>query len=247
MKSGAFPPVMAHTDQARGVPAPAPGLVRGGDTITLPSFTDVPTAPSNSADGSYPALLKARRSIREFTDAPITQAQLSFLLWSMYSVQKLIGQAKSTTLRPVPSGGARHTFEIYFLAINIADLAPGLYHYLPLFNVGEQRATIERIGELPSQEIRSQMLTGQDWTLTAGAIFFVASVPYRAEWRYGELAHRMIMTDLGYVGQDFMLSATAMGLGSCQIAGYNQDLCDAIFGLDGTNEFFLIAMPIGTI
>jgi len=241
MKSGSFGNIMKESDQALGKPFPVQGMKHGGKITTLPSFEAAVAHPF------YLELLEKRRSSRAHTDVPMTKEQLAFLLWSMNSVQDFRGETKAHTLRLVPSGGARHTFEVYFAAINIEGLEPGLYHYLPLENVGERLATIERVGELPNREILVNMVVGQEWAVGAGALFFVATVPYRGEWRYGSLAHRMILTDLGYVGQNFSLSAAAMNLGSCQMAGYDQELCDQLFGLDGENQFMLICMSAGSI
>lgn len=241
MKSGSFGSIMKESDQAKGVKFPAHGMKHGGELVELPSFEGV------VANCSYMELLEKRRSSRNHTDVPMTGAQLAFLLWTMNSVQDFRGETKAHTLRLVPSGGARHTFEVYVAALNVAGLEPGLYHYLPLENVGEKRVTVEKVGELPDEETLMQMVVGQKWATGAGALFFVATVPYRGEWRYGDLAHRMIMTDLGYVGQNFSLSSTAMNLGSCQMAGYDQELCDRLFGLDGENQFMLICMSAGSI
>jgi len=242
MKSRSFAAVMRESDQAKGLPVPPHATVRGGPKTVLPAFTL-----HTLNESSYVELLKLRRSQRDYTEKPITQEQLSFLLWSLYSIQDYRGATRAHTLRLVPSGGARHSFEIYFIAMNIEGLAPGLYHYLPLEDVGAERATIEYVGARPDDQTILQMMVGQEWALKAGAIFLISSIPYRGEWRYDWLAHRMLMTDLGYVGQNFMLSAAAMGLGGCQVAGYDQELCDQIFGIDGEDEFFLIAMPLGTI
>ena len=241
MKSGSFGSIMKESDQAKGVAFPKQGLTRGGEILVLPSFEN------SLMEGSYMALLEKRRSSRCHSDVPMTGGQLGFLLWSMNSIQDFRGETKAHTLRLVPSGGARHTFEIYFAAINVEGVKPGLYHYLPLENVGQKQVTIEKVGEIPPKEVLEKMLVGQGWATQAGALFFVSTIPYRGEWRYGSLAHRMILTDLGYVGQNFSLSAAALDLGSCQMAGYDQDLCDKMFGLDGINEFMLIAMSAGNI
>lgn len=241
MKSGSFSRIMKESDQAKGLQFPKQGAYKGGEVTALPPFEGA------IKEENYLELLMKRRSSRNHTEVPMTQEQLAFLLWSMNSVQDFRGETKAHTLRLVPSGGARHTFEVYFAAINVEGLKPGLYHYLPLENVGKKRVSIEWIADLPSEEVLVDMVVGQAWAAKAGALFFVATIPYRGEWRYGSLAHRMIMTDLGYVGQNFSLSAAAMALGSCQMAGYDQDLCDQLFGLDGENEFLLIAMSAGSI
>jgi nitroreductase len=44
-----------------------------------------------------------------------------------------------------------------------------------------------------------------------------------------------------------MLSAAALGLGSCCIAAYDQKLCDEALGLDGIGEYTVYAIPVGYV
>jgi len=195
---------------------------------------------------SYTDILDVRRSERAYDkEAALTQDQLAFILWSTQGVQDIKGE-NYATLRPVPSGGARHPFETYFIARNVEGLEPGLYHYLPLEHIGEKRAAIEYLGEFPDHEERvTDMLAGQRWASHAPVVVFYSCVAYRAEWRYCHFAHRVVLIDLGHVGQNFMLSAASMGLGSCCMAAYNQKLCDEALGLDGYEEYTVYACSIG--
>ena len=195
---------------------------------------------------SYTGLLDIRRSERVYDkDAAITQSQLAFLLWSTHGIQDIKGE-NYATLRPAPSGGARHPFETYFIARNVEGLEPGLYHYLPLEHIGAKKVAIEYISEFPDHEERvTGMLSGQKWASFAPVVVFYSCVAYRAEWRYCNFAHRVVLIDLGHVGQNFMLSAAAMGLGSCCMAAYNQKLCDEALGFDGYEEYTVYACSIG--
>jgi SagB-type dehydrogenase family enzyme len=148
-------------------------------------------------------------------------------------------------LRPVPSGGARHPFETYIAVRSVKGLAPGLYHYTPQVNIGEKKATIGRVSDLNFAEKITPMLVGQSWAAKAPAILFYTCVPYRAEWRYVDMAHRVMLIDLGHLGQNVMLSAAALGLGSCCMAAYDQQLCDEALGVDGINEYTVYAVSVG--
>jgi len=195
---------------------------------------------------SYSSLLDIRRSERSYDiETPLTQNQLAFILWSTQGVQDIIGE-NYATLRPAPSGGARHPFETYFIARNVEGLEPGLYHYLPLEHVGDKRVAIEYLGEFADHKERiTNMLVGQKWASNAPVVVFYSCVAYRAEWRYSCFAHRVVLIDLGHVGQNFMLSAAAMGLGSCCMAAYDQKLCDEALGFDGYEEYTVYACSIG--
>jgi SagB-type dehydrogenase family enzyme len=72
-------------------------------------------------------------------------------------------------------------------------------------------------------------------------------LPYRCEWRYGIWAHRVAVIDAGHVSQNLYLACVALGLGTCAIAAFDMAVCDALFGLDGEEEFTVYASPVGTI
>jgi SagB-type dehydrogenase family enzyme len=208
--------------------------------VQLPPFEHV------VKQDSYTKLLSIRRSERTYTDTPITQEQLAFVLWSTQGVHSYRGTNNVATLRPVPSGGARHPFEIIAVIKKVTGLQSGIYHYLPMEHVGEKRVAIEHIGTLKDYNKQiTELLAGQAWAAKASVVLFFSCVPYRAEWRYGEAAHRVMLVDLGFIGQNAMLSAAALGLGSCCIAAYDQIACDTTFGLDGKSEYTVLAVPVG--
>jgi len=230
-----------QSDQKKELPQPPLSKEATGEFIELSTNWDnVVTL------DSYKDLLDKRRSERVYDkDTAMSQDQLSFMLWSTQGIQEIKGE-NYCTLRPAPSGGARHPFETYFLARNVDGLKPGLYHYLPLEHIGEKKVAVKYLGEFDDYENRvTDMLAGQKWACNAAAIMFYSCVAYRAEWRYNNFAHRVVLIDLGHVGQNFMLSADALGLGSCCMAAYDQKLCDDALGLDSYEEYTVYACSVG--
>ncbi len=187
------------------------------------------------------ALLTERRSSRVYTQQPISLLQLSFMLWATQGIKDIRGKSYAT-LRTVPSGGARHGFETYLLVQNVEGLQPGAYHYLPL---GHQLEFLHTVEDLPAAI--SISLEGQSWASKASVVFYWSFLPYRCEWRYGIWAHRVALIDAGHVGQNLYLACAALGLGTCAIAAFDMAVCDALFGLDGEEEFTVYAFPVGTI
>jgi len=241
MKCPDFSVIMPNTDQEKKLPQPPLAKDGKGEIIRLQDdFEGV------IINGSYTDLLDIRRSERVYDrKTPLSQSQLAFLLWSIQGVQSIRG-ANYAALRPAPSGGARHPFEAYFIARDVEGLGKGIYHYLPLEHVGEKHVAIEFIGELPDREKRvTEMLAGQKWAALAPVVVFLSCIAYRAEWRYSSMAHRVVLIDLGHVGQNLMLSASAMGLGSCCMAAYDQGACDKVLGLDGYEEYTVYACAVG--
>ena len=230
-----------ESDQDKKMPFPPLGKDAKGEIIEISA--DFGNAVIKN---SYIELLDIRRSERIFdANTPLTQNQLAFLLWSAQGVQQIVGD-NYASLRPVASGGARHAFETYIAVRNVEGLDPGIYHYLPLKHVGEKRVAIEFLGRFPdNKEHLSNMLAGQKWAEAAQVVMFLSCVAYRTEWRYSSFAHRVSLIDFGHVGQNLMLSASAMGLGSCCIAAYDQALCDQALGLDGYEEYTVYAFVAG--
>ena len=233
MKSG-FGKNAGVSDQKKGLPQPP--LCKGptgGDAIALPKNFKGIVPRENYLD-----LLLNRRSQRVFENKQMTLEQLSFLLWSTQGI--LEEKGKTHTLRPVPSGGARHPFESYIAIQNVEKVKQGLYHYLPLEH------KIEFIAEI--EEYTNSLtcaLAGQTWASLAPAVFFWCCEAYRGEWRYTVTSHRVMLLDAGHIGQNLMLSAQALGLGSCCIAAYDQQECDKLLHVDGVEEFIVYAAAVG--
>ncbi|MCL1995823.1 MAG: SagB/ThcOx family dehydrogenase [Defluviitaleaceae bacterium] len=234
---------MKKSDQQAGVAHPPHGKPSVGNLISLKSFeTNCPVT-----NDSYKDLLDIRRSVRVYDEnAPMTQEQLAFLLYSIQGIQSHRGSNSAFTLRPVPSGGARHPFEVYIAVRNVDGLEKGIYRYVPTENIGGKAVTVEFLKNLDNHEEQiADMVVGQRWVIAAPVVLFISCVPYKAEWRYVEHAHRIVLVDLGHVGQNAMLSAVALGLGSCCLGAYNQQLCDQLLGLDGQDEYTVYGISVG--
>ena len=229
---------MKESDQSKGVTAPSFGKDITGDVILLPSFENIATTVS------YVDLLDNRRSKRNYSQTPMTREELAFMLWSTQGIQYTRNEV--STFRPVPSGGARHPFETYIAIKAVTGLEPGLYYYAPAKNIGEKSVSLYKIGEIPNYDnVITDALVGQEWATGAPVILFYTCIPYKAEWRYHEMAHRVMLIDLGHVGQNAMFSAAALGLGSCCMAAYDQQKCDSLLGIDGLDEYTVYAVSVG--
>ncbi|HSK69576.1 MAG TPA: SagB/ThcOx family dehydrogenase, partial [Candidatus Limnocylindria bacterium] len=208
----------------------------GGKLVPLPR--DFESLPLNN---DILQVLARRKSSRVYTREPVTLPELSFLLWAQQGVRGLRGK-KYATLRTVACGGARHEFECYVAVLNAEGLEAGLYHYLPMTHEVELLA-------VPSDLERTvgTVLADQSWCGKAGAVFFYSVVPYRAEWRYSASAHRVALIDAGHITQNLYVACSALHVGTCAIAALDTDACDALFGLDGREEFIFYAATLGHI
>jgi len=241
MKCPNFFEGMKKTDQQKSVMHPPHNKEAVRELIVLPSFENV------VKNDSYVNLLDVRRSVRNYdTDAGMTQAELAFMLHTAFGIQEIRGAKGEASIRPAPSGGARHAFELYAAVQNVEGLEAGVYRYVPTANVGEKIVSVEYVGAIENHpETIVEMLAKQGWTKTAPVVIFITSVPYRAEWRYDEMAHRVVLIDLGHIGQNIMLSAASLGLGSCCLAAFDQKRSDKVLEVDGNDEFVVYAITVG--
>jgi SagB-type dehydrogenase family enzyme len=186
--------------------------------------------------------IKNRKSRRKYLDRPIELEELSFLLWATHGVRKKLGQI---TLRNVPSAGNRHAIDTYLCIMNVSDLDPGIYCYLPL----EHELLVESLVNNTSEFIEriGHAALGQFFIGTGAVVFIWVAVPYRMEWRYGIAAHKVIAIDAGHICQNLYIACEVIESGTCAIAAYNQELMDKLVGVDGNEEFTIYLAPVGKV
>jgi len=227
----------SHTDQRRGMPSPPlqkfcpPEPPR----INLP---DGPAALEKLARMPVGEAILQRKSVRSFTPAAITLEELAALLWATQGVRRIANEA--TALRTVPSAGSRHTFETYLAVSRVEGLKPGLYRFLPFDHQLALLAADPRIAARAATACLNQNFVAQ-----AAVTFFWTTIPARMEWRYERAAHKVIAIDAGHVCQNLYLTCESLGLGTCAIGAYDQEMCDALLEVDGVDEFTIYIAPVG--
>src|SRR4051812_30189927 len=187
--------------------------------------------------------IAARRSVREFSDAAISLEELSFLLWATQGVTGIQRDESGAVIqeyRAAPSGGARYPLETYLAVRRVDGLKPGLYRYLPSEH---QLLLVREDAELPGQ--LQAACYGTPAVGGAAVVFIWSAVPYRTEWKYTYLSHRMIAMEAGHVCENLYLAATASGAGVCAALSYDQPHVDRLLGLDGQDKFAIYLACVG--
>ncbi|MDH3681755.1 MAG: nitroreductase family protein, partial [Acidimicrobiia bacterium] len=77
--------------------------------------------PRHQSDVSVEEALLNRRSVREYTGAALTLAEVSQLLWAAQ------GTTNDQGFRTAPSAGALYPLEVYVVVGDVTGLAPGVY------------------------------------------------------------------------------------------------------------------------
>lgn len=201
--------------------------------------------PTQISLGSMPvrSAIAARRSLREFSKASLTREELSFLLWASQGVTAIQRDESGKVVqqfRAAPSAGARYPLETYVAANRVDGLAPGIYRYRPsdheLIVVREDTALAAHL----QAACYGEAVLGE-----AAAVFIWSAIPYRTEWKYAYISHRMIAIEAGHVCENLYLAAESIGAGACGVMAYHQPRVDELVGADGKDEFALYLAAVG--
>ena len=230
------------SDMKRGKPAPPMQKPYPADAtlIDLVEPDDI-----TCGDAPLRKVINQRRSRREYTDGSFTNEELSFLLWCTQGISaysKYDSGEIAYHLRTVPSGGARHPFETYLVINRVEGISPGLYRFLAV----EHKLMLIREADDVSAAVRKASY-GQKHIGDAAVVFVWAAIPYRTEWKYGYISHRMIAMEAGHICQNLYLAAESIGAGVCANLGYHQDAVDKLIGVDGKDEFAIYVASTGKI
>lgn len=182
--------------------------------------------------------IEDRQSRRSYTEEPLSLEELSFLLWATQGIKQVLGPGHA--LRTVPSAGCRHALETYLCALNVAGLDQAIYRYLPV----EHELLFEHFEDNLGNKIVNAAF-GQICTGEAAVTFIWTAIPYRMEWRYGLVAHKVIAIDAGHVCQNLYLACEAINAGACAIGAYDQEQVDQLLRIDGQEEFAVYLASVG--
>ncbi len=223
------------SDQSKGLPQPPLELApeEGKKIFSLPDPKGI-----DLGHVDFREILERRRSVRSYSDEPLTLEELSWLLWSCQGVKDVV--ARPATLRTVPSAGARHPFETYVLVNRVEGLEPGLYRFLA---VDHKLQEVDLGGGIADKI--ADACHRQRFVKTSAATFIFTAVAYRMYWRYGERGYRYMHLDVGHVCQNLYLAAEAIGGGACAIGAFHDERLNSLLGLDGVNQFAIYVAPTG--
>jgi SagB-type dehydrogenase family enzyme len=170
---------------------------KGTPPATTANRIELPP-PNVSGGMSLTQALATRRSVRAFLPTPLTQAELSQILWAAQGITDKQGH------RTAPSASAQ-----YYLHLYVA-LADGFFEYLPS---GHQ------LQKLSGQDLRSKF-SAQQSVNQAPAVLLIAGEYGRATTRSGpEKGPRVVNLEAGHVAENVLLQAVALGLGAVPVAG----------------------------
>jgi SagB-type dehydrogenase family enzyme len=181
--------------------------------------------PRRDGPMSLEKTLEARRSVRSFTDEPLTMEEISQLLWAAQGI------TRDPDRRTAPSAGAKYPIELYVLT------RERLLHYLPQGH---------RVEVLRREDLRPAVgrASTQDFVSTCPALFVITAVHERVKAKYKHRFVRYVRLESGHVAQSILLQAVSLGLGAVPVGGFRDRVVTKALGLpeDHAPEYLI---PIG--
>ncbi|HET7091386.1 MAG TPA: SagB/ThcOx family dehydrogenase [Anaerolineae bacterium] len=207
-------------------PASTPSLHISMTGTPLPQAIALPT-PQLKGRLTLEEALALRRSVRDFSDTPLTLAELGQLLWAGQGVTHPAG------LRTAPSAGALYPLEVY------AVMREGVYHYEP----ETHRLTVQIQGDV--RQALHEAALRQEAVLNAPAVIVIAAVYARTTQKYGEeRSPRYVHLEAGHAAQNVLLQAVALDLGAVPIGAFWDDQVKQVLALPPDQQP-LYLIPVG--
>jgi SagB-type dehydrogenase family enzyme len=215
-------------------PPPAPLKPSTGRAIPLP-------VPAQVAGADLAHALRARRTWRQFMDADVSLQDMGTLLGLTWGVQEWmhIDGFGRMALKTSPSGGARHSIEVYAYVRRVKGLRRGWYHYDP------DRHTL--LARPPARRRKiSDYLPTQPWYDEAAVVLMMTAIFARVQWKYSfARAYRCILTEAGHLAQTCCLLATSLNLAPFCSMALADSLIEKDLGIDGVSESVIYAAGVG--
>ncbi len=205
---------------------PTPSSPQGEMALPPPRGEIALPPPRLEGEMSLEETIASRRSVREFTDEPLSLEEISQLLWAAQGITDPRG------LRAAPSAGALYPLELY------VAVAEGAYHYLP------REHAVQVMSEEDVRHGLWEAGLSQGALQEAPAIFIVTAVYQRTEARYGERAERYVELEAGHAGQNILLQAVALELGAVPIGAFYDEQVQAALALPLDHKP-LYLIPVG--
>jgi SagB-type dehydrogenase family enzyme len=187
--------------------------VRAADTVTLPK-------PDLQGKVTLERAIAERRSVREYAPGALTLADVSQLMWAAQGITSADGKK-----RAVPSARAVYPIQVWLLAMDVNGLPAGIYRYDPPSHAlvpvkpGDPRAAL--VAATPRQAMFEK----------AAAVVAVVGDSVLAAEKFGPNVTRWLGMEAGFAIENVYLAATARGLGTVMVGGFQPALVSPMLEL----------------
>ncbi len=188
--------------------------------------------PAHDGKFSVESALLARRSIRDYREAPLELKEAAQLLWAAQ------GRNRPGGYRTCPSAGALYPLELHLVAGNVEGLGPGSYRYDPGKHLLTKSLAVDLRRPLAGAALGQSMMVRAPATLVISAVF------ERVTGKYGRRGLRYVFMEAGHAAQNVCLQAVSLNLGTVVIGAFHDERVKEILGLEKEEEP-LYLMPVG--
>lgn len=178
--------------------------------------------------------LQERRSVRNYSNASLNLEEVSQLLWAAQ------GMTSSWGGRTAPSAGATYPLQVYLVAGNVENLAPGVYKYNP------QKHDLSKIREADARKELADAALNQRWVEQAPISIVIAAIYERTTTQYGDRGIRYVHLEAGHAAQNVCLQAVALGLGSVPVGAFDDERVITVIGISSI-ETPIYILPVGKL
>jgi SagB-type dehydrogenase family enzyme len=191
--------------------------------------------PSPKGRVSLEEAIARRKSVRDFAPEPLSQSQLSQILWAAQGLSNARGRR-----RTVPSAGATYPLEIFVACgeNGIDGIGEGVYQY----NVESHSLTLHYKGDVRAELARAAL--DQGFIYEAPVDIIICAAYSRTLSGYGSRGERYVHMEVGHAGQNIYLQATALGLATVAVGAFYDEQVREVLRL-GEQYKPLYIMPIG--
>lgn len=190
--------------------------------------------PQLTGNMSVEQAIHDRRSVRRYSNEPLTLQDVSQILWAAQGITD-----QSTKFRTAPSGGHTYPLEVYILIgkEGVKGLNEGVYHYNPFNNTLEQ---------ILGNDLRSELSAENEWVKGAPVSIIITGNYQKMIDKYKDekLSTRFVDMEAGHAGQNIYLQVEARNLATVALGSFNDDQVHKILKIPA-NEKTLYIYPVG--
>lgn len=183
-----------------------------------------------------------RRSVRNFSNEPITIEELSTILFYSSGVTGEYLETKDKThinLFAYPSAGGLMPLDSYILIKNVIDIAQGIYYYDPIKNVLRLIKEKTDSNEFPQLTLLTKL------GIKPAFVVYICGTMKFTGYKYGDRGYRFMNLEAGHLAQNLYLTSTAIGAGAVASGGFLDVEILELLGLNDNDNFVLYEIQIG--
>jgi SagB-type dehydrogenase family enzyme len=179
--------------------------------------------------------IRRRLSERSFADDPLPLDALATLL----RLGSGITAQGDLPRRGAPSAGGLYAVETYPIAVRVEGIDAGVYHYAVLDD------DLELVHRMPGREAMEGFMPPELYDGRPALVLALSVIFARVQAKYLERGYRFALLEAGHIAQNFLLTATALGLSAVPVGGFWDDPFNEFMGFDPITEAVVYSVLVG--